>query len=741
METELKKISGTVEDVVFHNEDTGFTVMTVSVDDILITVVGETSAIGEGEEITAQGDYANHHTYGQQFKAQLIQRSLPSTANAILKYLSAGSVKGIGPSTAKKIVSVFGDKTMDIMENQPQRLSEIRGITEKKAEQIGAEYQRLYGVRKLMLFLSDFNVQPAKAILAWKKWGADALDLLTTDPYLLCSEPIFIDFAIADAMGEQFNLSPESYRRIKAGVLFSLRHNSFSGHVCLPMKKTLSITSQFLDVSEDLIADALEEMYEDSSINILKVNDSEFVYLVEFYNAEHYVAGRASLMLQFQSPNAAENAKKLGKDITKLELEYEIEYHDLQKKAIATAVTSNIFILTGGPGTGKTTTVNGILYLLEQQGMKVALAAPTGRAAKRMSEVTGKEAKTLHRLLEVEPTADGLAFKRNEKNPLPADVIIIDEMSMVDIVIMEHLIRGIKMTAKLILVGDCDQLPSVSAGNVLKDMIDSDVIPTVHLSQIFRQAAESLIVTNAHSIVAGELPNLSVKDKDFFFLPKPDPTQLQQLTVDLCCNRLPKSYGYSPMWDIQIIVPGKQGPAGTIELNRQMQATMNPPEKSKTQANFMGRILRDGDKVMQIRNNYDIICKTDDGQEVMGIFNGDIGQIEMMDNGSKTIKVRYDDKVAAYTYDDAEQLELAYAITIHKSQGSEFEAVVMPLGNKHPMLHYRNLLYTGVTRAKQILILAGNKNTVAEMVHNNRRTLRYTNLKDIIKSSVISLEV
>ncbi|MEG2074726.1 MAG: AAA family ATPase, partial [Angelakisella sp.] len=392
------------------------------------------------------------------------------------------------------------------------------------------------------------------------------------------------------------------------------------------------------------------------------------------------------------------------------------------------AATSNVFILTGGPGTGKTTTLNGILSLLEKQGMKVALAAPTGRAAKRMTEVTGREAKTIHRLLEVEPSKETLTFKRNEKNPLPADVIIVDEMSMVDTIILDCLLRGMRLSCKLIMVGDSDQLPSVSAGNILGDMIASDVVPMVHLNRVFRQAAQSLIVTGAHAIVAGEMPDLVTRDSDFFFLRRENSSDAQTLTVDLCARRLPKAYKLSPLWDIQVIVPGKKGPVGTQELNRCLQAAINPPSPKKTEAVFFGRTFREGDKVMQIRNNYDVVCKLPNGEEAMGIFNGDIGIIDMMDISSKTILVRFDDRVAAYTFDNADQLELAYAITVHKSQGSEFEAVVMPLCGKHPKLHYRNLLYTGVTRAKKLLVVTGSPDTVAEMVANNRRTLRYTNL-------------
>ena len=737
MERELLKINGTVEDIVYHNEDNGFTVMTVSINDELITVVGETPSIGEGEEIAATGFYTSHATYGSQFKAQIIQRTLPSTASAILRYLSSGAIKGVGPSIAKKLVGHFGDQTMEIMETSPERLVEVKGISPKKAEIIQEEYKRLYGIRSLMIFLSSHGIPTAQAILVWKKWAGQSMSLIKNNPYILCGDNINVEFEKSDQIAESFHIERDSYCRVCAGVLYILRHNSYNGHVCLPVDKLITMAVDFLEVDTALVGQVVDSMGEDNTIAIYNNGKRIHAYLLELYIAESYIAGRSALMLQLQCPEKP----NLDGQIEKLEIELGIAYDSLQRRAIAQAANNNIFILTGGPGTGKTTTVNGILSMLEKQGLKVALAAPTGRAAKRMAEVTGREAKTIHRLLEVEPGSQNLSFKRNEKNPLPSDVIIVDEMSMVDTVILDCLLRGMKLTAKLIMVGDCDQLPSVSAGNVLKDMIESGTIPTVHLNRVFRQAAESLIVTNAHAIVAGEMPNLTIKDNDFFFLPRYDILQLQQLTVDLCTRRLPQSYEMSPLWDIQIIVPGKQGPVGTIELNKQLQQTLNPPSKEKVQVSFYGRVLREGDKVMQFKNNYDIICKTDDGEESMGIFNGDIGIIDMIDIGSKTMIIRFDDKTAPYSFDNAEQLELAYAITVHKSQGSEFEAVVMPLGNKHPKLHYRNLLYTGVTRARKLLVIAGNPETISHMIHNNRRTLRYTNLKEMLVVANNQLEI
>ena len=722
---QLVKLAGTVEDIVFHNEDTGFTVMQMSVEDELVTVVGETAGIAVGEEVAITGSWTTHPNYGSQLKAQLIERTLPSTANAILRYLSSGAIKGVGPAIAKKLVAAFGDDTMTVIEKEPERLTQVKGISESKARDIQQEYQRLYGIRSLMLYLSGCGIQAADAIKVWRKWGSPAIELIRQNPYCLCDDDIGLDFAEADRIAEEQGIAADSSCRVAAGMVYVLRHNSRSGHVCLPLEKLLALSGEFLSVEQTLVEDTLLNLREEGTLCLYQGESRRYVYLHDLYVAENYIAARLSLMLQLQSPAPPD----LSKQVEQLEQRLGIQYDELQRRAVEQAVQSNVFILTGGPGTGKTTTLSGILELLRQQGKKVALAAPTGRAAKRMTELTGVEAKTIHRLLEVEPDRDKLSFKRNEKNPLPADVVIVDEMSMVDTIILDKLLRGMKLQCKLILVGDSDQLPSVSAGNVLKDLIESDMLPMVHLNRVFRQAAQSLIVTNAHAIVAGELPQLQKKDSDFFFLRRSQPLEVQELVVDLCARRLPGSYGFSPFWDIQIIVPGKQGPVGTIELNRRMQEALNPPDRQKAQATFLGRTLREGDKVMQIRNNYDVVCQTDQGEETTGIFNGDIGLIEMLDLASKTLLVRFDDRVAAYSFDDADQLELAYAITVHKSQGSEFPIVIMPVSWFPPVLATRHLLYTAVTRAKKVVVLVGQDGRVNAMVDNNRIVQRYSGLR------------
>lgn len=732
-EKPLEHLEGTVEDIIFYNEETTFTVLAVSVDDELVTVVGRTTPVAEGEEISAEGSYDVHPRFGHQFKAEVIQRTLPGTANAILKYLSAGAIKGVGPAIARRLVDRFGDRTLEVMEKQPELLSQVRGISAGKARAIGEEFARLFGIRTLMIFLTGCGLPPAVAIRVWKRWGGPAMDLIRDDPYILCCEETGLDFRTTDDIAKKLEgYDREGYKRLSAGVRFILRHNSREGHTCLPRATLEGFAAPFLEIAPETAREVIGEMEEDGSLVAYDGGGRPCLYLPELFTAETTVAGRIALMMQLAPPPQ----KDWAAETDRLEEELGIRYGAQQRRAIREAMNSPVFILTGGPGTGKTTTLNGILTLLEGEGMQVALAAPTGRAAKRMAEVTGRDAKTIHRLLEVEPFKETLTFKRNEKNPIPADAVIVDEMSMVDTLIFESLFRGMRLNCKLILVGDSDQLPSVAAGRVLGDLIASDCIPTVHLDEVFRQAAESLIVVNAHAIVGGEMPQLDRRDKDFFFLPQRDPVRAQELVADLCARRLPASYGFRPLWDIQVITPMKQGPLGTRELNRVLQARLNPPDPQKSEFTALGRILREGDKVMQVRNNYDIPWKDDQGREGEGVFNGDIGVIEMIDISSKTILIRFDEAVVTYSFESADQLEHAYAITIHKSQGSEFEAVVMPLMGEHRKLHYRNLLYTGVTRARRLLVMAGEKATVARMVKNHRRTRRYTNLTAMLKEAV-----
>ena len=731
----LVQITGTVETIVYKNEETGFTVLELDKDGELITVVGELSAVGEGEILTLHGSFRTHPSYGTQFKAVAAQQKLPSSAAAILRYLSSGAVKGIGPVLASRMVAEFGDDTLQVLENEPDRLSCIQGISPAKCEKLKEELGRMFGMRSIMLFLSQFGIDSSTSVSVWKRWGTMSKRMIEENPYLLCCEEIGMEFDQCEAIAKKLGIPPDSSYRIEAALQFVLRHNLYNGHTCLPLDKLLPTAGALLNQNQTMIEKSMEILLRRKELNIVDVNGRDYVYLPEYLEAERFIASRVRFMLSADE-SCAPKAKEKEK-IEALQQKNGISYASLQKEAIEQAISHHLFILTGGPGTGKTTTINAIIELLEEGGNQVALCAPTGRAAKRMSEVTGKDAKTIHRLLEVDfANPSSLQFKRNEKNPLPYDAVIVDETSMVDIPLMRSLICALKLRCRLILVGDSDQLPSVGPGNVLRDFIESECIPQVRLTEIFRQAQKSLIVTNAHAIVHGQMPELKKHDNDFFFLKRERAEQIKSTVLDLVSSRLPKSYGYSPTADIQVIVPTRIGAVGANNLNQSLQEWLNPPAPNKGEFESNGRKFRVGDKVMQIKNNYDILWQKDNGEEGMGVYNGDIGFIESIDRPTKTLLIRFDDRVAEYLFEMAPELELAYAITVHKSQGSEFEAVVMPLTSYKSKMHYRNLLYTAVTRAKSRLILLGQEKTIAEMIANNRKTVRYTNLKEMLLGQV-----
>lgn len=730
MEKQLSVLTGMVETVIYSNEDSGFTVLELNSGKELITVVGELMGAVEGEKLTLHGNYTMHPNYGAQFKAYACERTLPATAAAIEHFLANGAVKGIGPVLASRLVKAFGDDTLEIMEKEPERLREIPGISPAKCEKIAEEVSRLFGVRMVMLFLARFGIDAATSIEIWKRYGTATQELVSENPYLLCDESLGVDFEVCDSMATKLEIPKDSSYRLAAGIIYVLRHNLNNGHTCLPYDKLLPTACQLLEQSEAMVASELQAMIEGMQLDLLDVNGRPYVYLPEYLAAEQYVAARITTSLQLQNPEESDYSQK----IATLEQKNGISYATLQKKAIEAALNYRLFVLTGGPGTGKTTTINAILELLEEMELDVALAAPTGRAAKRMSEVTGREAKTIHRLLEVDFTKkETLTFKRNERNPLPYDVVIVDEMSMVDIPLMRNLLAAVRLNARLILVGDSDQLPSVGPGNVLRDLIQSGVVKTVALTEIFRQAQESLIVTNAHAIVKGELPQLNRKDKDFFFMRRTNNEQMKNTVVDLCCRRLPKSFGYDPVEDIQVIAPTRVGAVGTNSLNEALQQELNPAAPEKDEVKLAGKTFRVGDKVMQIKNNYDILWTKENGEDGMGVYNGDIGRIKMIDKPSKTILIQFDEREAAYLFEMADQIELAYAVTVHKSQGSEFPAVILPIMGYKSKMHYRNLLYTAVTRAKNQLVLLGTEQSVAAMVENDRRTVRYTNLLEMLR--------
>ena len=731
-EKELIQIEGTADTILFCNEQNGYIVLDLDTGSDYVTVVGELGTIEEGEELRLLGRYINHPKYGAQFRAEACERTMPSSETAILKYLSSGAIKGVGPTLAKRLVEEFGEKTLEIIESSPEEMVRVKGMSPRKAEEIAQEYKRIFGIRTLMIFLAGCGVSHSIAVSAWKRWGQFAVEMIKADPYILCGPGIELDFSAAEQMADKFGIPKESPGRIRAGIIYILVHNAFNGHTCLPLDRLKEKSVILLGVGEDIIDESISEAQDNDDINVYNKNGRDFVFLADYFRAEQYISTRLSVMNDCFKDTGTNYDKLIDiEEKTKI-----ITYASKQRQAISQALSKGFLILTGGPGTGKTTTLKAIISLYEQRGMKVMISAPTGRAAKRISDLTGYPAKTIHRLLEVMFDNSGqLKFKHNEQNPVPCDVMIIDEMSMVDTLLFESLLRALKLSCRLIMVGDSDQLPSVGAGNILKDMIDSGKLTVVALNEIFRQAQKSCIVTNAHRIVNGEEPDLSRKDSDFFFMQRLNAEEAAVTVADLCVQRLPDAYGYSSFDDIQVLCPSRKGILGTVELNKALQRRLNPPNKESAEIKGLLYTFRDGDKVMQTKNNYDILWKKD-GESGTGIFNGDIGTIVKVKRSEGTMVIDFEGRIAEYAFEMTDQLELAYAITVHKSQGSEFKAVILPLLGGFEKLQYRNLLYTAVTRAKKMLIIVGSKSIVTKMVNNDRRMLRYTCLRHMIEQEL-----
>lgn len=730
---QLEILEGCVEDITFRNQETGFTVLELSSGGALYTVVGSTTDLQVGETVKAIGNFVTHPTFGPQFKARLMERQMPATASAILKYLSSGAIKGIGPATARKLVEAFGSQTLEVLEKEPERLRCIKGFSAERIEKISEEVARIFGMRTVMLFLASYGITPAESVLIWNKWGLKTTDMIFENPFALCAADLGIAFERADRIREAVGISEDSVCRVRGSLVYILTQNLHNGHTCLPLEPLLEMAGKLLSSSLEAMEAAVKQAIKQGELVASEWEDRIYLYLPELYQAEEYCAERFLLATE----NCDTSPLPMDKLLNDLGKDQEMVYDAAQKSAIVSALSKGITVLTGGPGTGKTTTVNAILSVLERRGERVLLTAPTGRAAKRLQEVTGREAKTIHRLLEAGVTSAGAyKFARNRQNPLLCDVLIVDEMSMVDITLMSHLLAACPLNARLVLVGDHNQLPSVGPGNVLRDLIDSEAVPVVTLNKIFRQAEESAIVTNAHRIIKGEQPDLKIRTSDFFFLSSKENKETAKTVCDLCSYRLPGSYGFDPLWDIQVIAPSKIGEVGTMELNRLLQESLNPPAKNKGEVTFGAVCFRKGDKVMQNRNNYDIqIVRTDTGEVSQGVFNGDIGVIESVDRGSEILTVRFEDKIADYAKEQLFQLELAYAITVHKSQGSEFEAVILPLLPGHRNLYYRNLFYTAVTRARKLLIILGREETVTKMVNNDRKSRRFSNLRRLLQRS------
>lgn len=723
------ELSGSVEDVIYKNADNGYTVINLGCDEGLIAVVGNLGDVNEGERLSLRGGWITSPKYGRQFKAAMCERSMPETESEISAYLGSGVIKGLGPAIAKKIVKQFGTEALDIIDNDCMQLTVIKGITSDKALYISNEYHKITGVNEVIKFLGEYNFGPAHAISVWSAFEHDSIKQIKTNPYILCTSGIDIDFRSVDRMAADLGFDAENSDRVRAGIVYVLHENANAGHTCLPTEKLRESVCDNLGIERRQFQSCLDDCEEKDWVVRITLGKREFVYLPEYYLAETYIAKKLAFMLR----TSAQYEKDYSDEIRGVEFSENIQYEDLQRAAISACLTGSVFILTGGPGTGKTTTLNGVIKILKAQKKRILLCAPTGRAAKRMSDLTGEPARTIHRLLEVDFNAKGeLKFKRNETNPLPADVVIADEMSMVDALLMCSLVRAIKPTSKFIMVGDSNQLPSVGAGNVLKDLIASHYIPSVELKEIFRQAAQSLIVTNAHRIVNGEFPVLDDRQNDFFFMNKSLESDIAELVIQLAKQRLPDTYGFSPIDDIQVLCPTKMGMAGTKELNKQLQSALNPPSQNKAELKFFDVIFRTGDKVMQTKNDYDVLW-TKNNEKGSGIFNGDIGIIRSVDRFSQNVTIDFEGRVAIYTSEMLRRLEHAYAITIHKSQGSEYDAVIIPITAFTHNLLYRNLLYTGVTRAKKMIIVIGTKELVKTMVDNNRKMLRYSLLRPLLE--------
>jgi exodeoxyribonuclease V alpha subunit len=731
-ETESIHLEGTVENVLFCNPQNGYTVLELDVGGAPVTVVGEIGEAEEGERLLVDGSYVTHPRFGTQFQAQYWERKLPADALNIQKYLSSGAIKGIGPSLARKIVETFGDKTLKVMEEEPTRLLEIRGISPKKCESIAAEVKEIFALRTLMQFLAQYQIRSKYAMRAYQKWGSGAMDLLAGNPYLLCTPGIDVDFSRADSMAQGMDFGSTAPQRVQAGMLYILQFNANAGNTCLPLDRLKEKVCSYLKIGEDDFTAGYHRALDELLVYPYEKNGRLHLALADYFIAEQYIADRVGVILDFSAKEEKEDYHEM---IAAQEQAQGMTYAALQKKAIAMALSCGMSILTGGPGTGKTTTLNGIIALYEKQGFRVMIAAPTGRAASRIADVTGYEASTIHRLLCVEYDMSGnMRFQHNEKNPLDCDVMIVDEMSMVDVLLFERLLRALRLGCKVVLVGDADQLPSVGAGNLLGDLIASGRVPTVELKEIFRQAQSSTIVTNAHKIIHGEYPDLLQKRSDCFFFQRLDNDGATALVLDLVKNRLPNAYGYSPTEDIQVISPSRKGVMGVVELNKKLQAVLNPGSPKTPEVRSVQYIFREKDKVMQIKNNYDILWHRD-GESGTGIFNGDIGYIRAINHQTQEVVVEFEGRRATYPFDQLEQLELAYAVTVHKSQGSEFQVVVMPLVGGFPKLCYRNLLYTAVTRARKLLVMVGSQKVIYQMVDNNRRTRRYTFLIDMLKEA------
>ena len=724
---EQTEINGIISSVIYLNDENGYAVVRMETDSgEMVTAVGCLPYIAPGEMISAEGSWVTHAQHGRQFKIEQSNRLLPTSADGIYEYLAGSTVKGIGPATAALIVDRFKEKSFDILEMHPEKLAEIKGISLTKAKDLSASFKKQAGVRRLTEFLCAYGIKPLVALKLYRAYGSAALETVHENPYIISASHIGASFAEADNLALELGIEGDSINRISAAVLFELQHNSGNGHCFIPRDKLIAATSQLISVPADLVSDAIDSLSENGGLVCDKVANLNVCYLTELYEAETYTAERLKSMVGLKTKSSA-NIERL---ITKLESLYDISYAPLQKQSIELALNNRILVITGGPGTGKTTILKGILSLYDELELETLLAAPTGRAAKRMSELTGREASTIHRLLGAKMAEDGetVVFSKHEGDPLNCDALVLDECSMVDITLMSSLLKALKPGCRLVLVGDADQLPSVGPGNVFSDIIRSQTVPTVRLTEIFRQKGDSRIVRNAHMINRGEHPDFEANTGDFFRLRRLNGGTAVETIVELCARRLPENMKI-PSASIQVLSPTRKGETGTVNLNKRLQAALNPPSESKKEKLFGEAVFRVGDRVIQTKNNYDTIWKTKGGVSGAGVYNGDIGTIAQIDPITETLTVDFEDKLATYSFEMLNELEHAWALTVHKSQGSEYRAVVLALSGDVQMLLTRGVLYTAVTRAKELLIMVGDDNIAHRMIDNNKQSRRYSALR------------
>ncbi len=733
----LQRLEGCIEHVIYANEENGYAICDMALsDDEIITVVGTMPMVGAGDQLCVYGKWVHNPKYGRQFSVSQYERSMPADVSSMLRYLSSRAIKGIGPKLAQRIIDEFGEDSFDVIENHPEWLASIKGLSMKAAIAASESFREQAGIRTAMMFFRDtFGV--ATTVKIYKKWGASAVDIAKKNPYRLCNEIEGIGFERADLLAGSLGFENDHFERIMSGLLYVLGQNGIqNGHTCLPRQKLAEEASVILNVNISCADHAIGEMLKSGKLKAVSHAGVEMIYDRDIYLSEKYIADK---LLLLDKMCASINLEDIDRFIENEEVRSNIHYASLQKKAIHDALRYGVMVLTGGPGTGKTTVVRALIRIFESMDFDVALAAPTGRAAQRMSEATSTEAKTVHRLLEMAYDPSGHSvFNRNETDLLDEHVIIVDEASMIDSALMNALLKAIKPGARLILIGDADQLPSVGAGNILDDILKSERFATVHLCEIFRQAQESLIVTNAHAVNRGEMPRLDCKNNDFFFLRRANDHEIAVTVADLCRNRLPRTYGDMARNGTQVIAPSRKGEAGTENLNILLQKELNPSDTGRHEIHFRDRIFREGDRVMQTRNNYDILWSRDtDGKDGNGIFNGDIGVIQKIDPSDHEMIVMFDERRVVYDATLLEDLDHAYAITVHKSQGSEYPIVVIPMCSAASVLLTRNLLYTAVTRAQRMVILVGREEIVRTMVENDRHSTRYTGLADALKKEIV----